>query len=117
MINVNKIHDVITVSYVVQDKGKVSDGYHTFDELYSQRMMLFCCVCKAFPSKAWKSHQHYDGTMYDGYFIAGIKTPEGNFTYHFKMSDWFKFDVPQLDKAPEWDGHTADDVSRLLSLF
>ena len=57
--------------------------------------------------------------MYENYFIVGISTPRGDFSYHFRMEMWDHFDgVKILDKAPAWDGHTADDiVDRITSLF
>lgn len=97
--------------------GSTSDGYHTFDELYYHRMILFSVICNQNKSKAWKSWLHDDGTMFDGYFIVGIRTNEGDYTYHYHKDHWDKFDVPELDKAPEWDGHKPSDITRLLSLI
>lgn len=96
--------------------GQLSDGYHTYDELYAHRMHLFAVVCRQNQAQAWKSKLHHDGTMFDDYFIVGIETPMGQFTYHYPMLHWGMFQVRELDKAPEWDGHTADDVVRLHSL-
>ena len=100
----------------VADVGQVSDGYHTFNELYHHRMMLFAVICKEYKDVAWKSWKHDDGTMYDDYFIVGVKTTEGDFTYHYHKDHWDMFDVKEVAKAPKWDGHTKDDVTRLLSL-
>lgn len=94
----------------------VSDGYHTFDELYYHRMMLFAVICKAHKERAWKSWQHHDGTMYYDYFIVGITTEQGDYTYHYHKDHWNKFDVRELERAPEWDGHKPDDIDRLLTL-
>lgn len=98
--------------------GDLSDGYHTFNELYHHRAILFSVICNSFKSCAWKSKKHSDGTMYDGMFIVGIDTPEGSATYHYDIeSYWNMFDVKELDKAPEWDGHTPDDaISRIAGL-
>ena len=30
---------------------------------------------------------------------------------------WDLFDVKELNKAPEYDGHTPDDIDRLYSLL
>ena len=35
--------------------GDVSDGYHTFNELYHHRAVLFSVICNVFSEKAWKS--------------------------------------------------------------
>ena len=37
--------------------GDVSDGYHTFNELYHHRAVLFSVICNLMPEKAWKSKQ------------------------------------------------------------
>lgn len=99
------------------NKGEVSDGYHSFDELYYNRMVLFAVICNQNKHLAWKSKLHHDGTMYDDYFIVGVKTPEGDFTYHYDLKHWDLFDVKELPRGVEWDGHTALDVDRLLSIL
>ena len=98
--------------------GEVSDGYHTFNELYLHRNTLFAVLCNTYRSDAWKSMKHADGSMYDDYFIAGIQTPAGIVTYHIELLHWDLFDVPELERAPEYDGHTSADVlERLPSLL
>jgi hypothetical protein len=88
--------------------GDTSDGYHTFNELYHHRAVLFSVIVKAFPDKAWKARKHHDGSMYDGMFIVGIETPDGQATYHYDIDPyWDMFDCREVELAPEWDGHTA----------
>jgi len=41
--------------------------------------------------RSWKSFKHADGTMYDGMFIAGIETPEGQYTYHCEEEYLYMF--------------------------
>jgi hypothetical protein len=102
------------VSY---DKGNISDGYHTFNELYHHRTVLFSVICNQNKDKAWKSKKHDNGSMYDGMFIVGIETPLGQCTYHVDIEHWELFKVKELPNAPKWDGHTPNDVLiRLLSL-
>ena len=87
--------------------GDTSDGYHTFDELYHHRAVLFSVIVKAFPDQAWKSRKHHDGSMYDGMFIVGIETPDGQASYHYDINPyWDMFQCKELEYAPEWDGHT-----------
>lgn len=57
--------------------GNTSDGYHTFDELYHHRAVLFSVIVENFATRAWKSKLHADGTMYEGMFNVGIETPDG----------------------------------------
>lgn len=97
--------------------GDTSDGYHTFNELYYHRMMLFAVICNTYKEKAWKSKLHADGTMYDNYFIVGITTDEGDYTYHYHLDNWDYFNVSEIPNSPEWDGHKPEDVTRLLTLI
>lgn len=101
----------------VEDIGEISDGSHTFNELYYHRMTLFSVICNTYKDKAWKSLLHDDGTMYPNYFIVGISTKEGQYSYHYSLEHWDNFDVKVLEKAPKWDGHEPKDVTRLLSLI
>lgn len=98
--------------------GDTSDGYHTFNELYHHRAVLFSVIVKAFSDKAWKSLRHHDGTMYDGMFIVGIDTPDGQATYHYDIDPyWDMFECRELERAPEWDGHTpAQAIERISKL-
>ena len=98
--------------------GEMSDGYHTFNGLYYQRMVLFAAIVKAHKDKAWKSWKHEDGEFCfgGGWFIVGIDTPEGSFTYHYDKMYWNLFECKELPTAKHWDGHTEKDVTRLLSL-
>lgn len=104
-------------TFEVDRIGQVSDGSHTFDELYFHRMMLFAVICKTYKSRAWKSWLHSDGTMYDDYFIVGLTTPEGDYSYHYHKDHWDLFDVKELETAPKWDGHKPEDINRLFSLL
>jgi len=103
------------------DTQFISDGYHTFSDLYHHRTVLFSVVCAMFKDKAWKSKLHHDGTMYDGYFIAGIDTPKGQATYHNEMKYWYMFNIRELENAPEYDGHYPEDaierIGELKDLF
>ena len=97
----------------LSDPGKLSDGFHTFDELYYHRMMLFSIICNTHKDVAWKSWKHADGTMYDDMFIVGLSLPNGDYSYHYDKEFWDRFDVKELANAPEWDGHKPEDIDRL----
>ena len=112
--NNNKKHRYV---FDVDSKGEINDGYHSFDDLYWHRMMLFAVICNSYKDKAWKSRLHHDGTMYENYFIVGVDTPEGQYTYHYHDDWWDKFDVKALIRAPEYDGHQPEDIERLFSLL
>jgi hypothetical protein len=95
--------------------GNLSDGYHTFNELYHHRAILFSVICNAMPAKAWKSKLHDTGDMFEGMFIVGIETPEGQATYHYDIDPyWDMFKVKELEKAPKYDGHTPSDAIKRI---
>lgn len=100
-----------------QNVGEISDGDHTFNELYYHRMVLFSIICNQNNGMAWKSRKHSDGTMYEDYFIVGIFTPEGDYSYHYHKEHWTRFQVMELETAPIWDGHKPSDIDRLFSLL
>ena len=99
------------------DVEKISDGYHTFADLYEQRLILSAALAKNNPH-AWKSKRHEDGSVPfgGGWFIMGFDTDEGCYTYHYELKDWDLFQCEELDKGKSWDGHTSKDVRRLLSI-
>ena len=102
----------------VNDIDDVSDGFHTFRGLYYQRMMLFAALVKQNKDKAWKSLRHEDGEFCfgGGWFIVGIDTPKGSYTYHYETNFYSLFNCEELECGKHWDGHTEKDVTRLLSL-
>lgn len=103
----------------IDDIGELSDGFHTFNGLYEQRMILFAALVKAYKDKSWKSFRHEDGEYCfgGGWFIVGIDTPEGSYTYHYENKYWNMFDCIDIPRGKHWDGHTeADAETRLMSL-
>lgn len=104
-----------------ENMGEVSDGYHTFNQLYHQRAVLFATIVNNFKHHSWKSLKHEDGKYcFDSngkWFIVGIDTPKGSYTYHYETDKyWNMFDCEVLECGKHWDGHTEEDVTRLLSL-
>lgn len=116
--NLDMIPTVDAVPVPAGGIGELSDGYHTFNGLYYQRMMLFAVLVKTHKDYSWKSRRHSDGEpcFGGGWFIVGIDTPHGSYTYHYEDKFFDLFDCIELSKGKEWDGHTEDDVTRLLSL-
>ena len=112
-----RIQAICKVAHI-EDISDLSDGYHTFKQLYYQRMMLFAVIVKQNRNKAWKSLRHSDGELCfgGGWFIVGIDSPEGSYTYHYEDKYFSLFDCIELEIGKTWDGHTEKDVTRLLSL-
>lgn len=97
--------------------GQISDGFHTFDELYEHRHRLFIALALAVDKPCWKSKIHGDGTSFDGWFLACIEFDDP-VSYHLPDRLWddcFMFESLPIGK--EWDGHTADDVLTRLKDF
>lgn len=96
----------------------ISDGYHTFGELYQHRRALTAALVKLMPEASWRSRQHSEGDslIFRGYFIVGIDLPQGTITYHYKLDYWDDFAAArELDRAPAWDGARSEaTVDRLL---
>lgn len=90
------------------------DGYHTFDELYDHRITLYIALCRWVEPhwQVWRSKLHSDGTSFEGWFVLGINKEKGEqITYHLPMSRWDETDFAEtLEKAPDFDRHTPDDV-------
>jgi hypothetical protein len=94
----------------------ISDGYHTFGELYQHRIAIFIALAKQ-TGFAWRTKKHSDGSSWDGWFVLGIFKKAGEqMTYHLPISEWDKcYFADTLDKAPDFDGHTSTDVLERLT--
>lgn len=99
------------------EMGKVSDGYHTFDELYAHRCQLFVALMLSHPDISWRSKADDAGKGQDDWFLAGMNLPSGDITYHLPIWMWNWLDdtgIETLERAPRWDGHTSTDVLQRL---
>jgi hypothetical protein len=96
----------------------ISDGYHTFGELYEFRKvynaLLFNEWAKQGKYYVHKSMKHNDGEKCfdsDVWFIVCAMLPSGLVSNHYHVLDWDLFQVPVTDKALfSFDGHTSTDV-------
>jgi len=103
---------------------ELSDGYHTFGELYDFRKHYNAALFNEWANNAGKkfdvhkSLKHYDGEecFGGGWFIVVAILPTGQISNHYELSDWDLFKIPETDKAKyEFDGHTPLDVLQRLS--
>lgn len=110
--------------------GIISDGDHTFNDLYNHRCTLFLSLMRVMNEKGadygvnnvWYSRTHADGEVWDNYLIVGMSTPYGECTYHVREDHFLpclqSANITELDHAPEWDGHNSNDVLfRLAATF
>jgi hypothetical protein len=105
--------------------SEISDGYHTFKELYDFRKIYNAALFnewakskKTLKHDVHKSIRHHDGKLCfgGGWFVVVAILPTGQITNHYEMKDWDLFKVPIFSKAKyEFDGHNSHDVlSRLF---
>ena len=97
------------------DTQSVSDGFHTFEELYTHRHMLWMLVLKHYKDSAFKTYRDENGVRMEGYFIAGLNTEYGQLTYHIPDIYWSYLDIPEIPKNEGYDNHTSKDVLDRLS--
>ena len=102
------------------DKGEISDGYHTFNELYYYRMLYNAAFFNMLP-KEWvhKSKKHNDGEecFGGGWFIVMANLPTGQISNHYELKDWDLFQIPEKEVADKWDGHTPQEAADRLHKF
>ena len=100
--------------------GKISDGHHTFEELYEFRMIynaaLFNLWAQLGIYKVHKSKKHNDGSPCFGgdWFIVVAELPSGQISNHYRLKDWSLFNIPARKKAMAYDGHTPRDVAKRI---
>ena len=100
----------------IENSNEVSDGYHTFGELYEHRCLLFIALMKSNPEISWFAHNHDDGTSYTDWFIAGMNLSTGDISYHLPMY-LFRLlndkNIKYYVNAPKFDGTSKDVINRI----
>ncbi len=88
--------------------GETSDGYHTFNELYEHRVLLWINLCLITPSDCYVAEDHYEG-----WFLLGAETSIGQVSYHCP-NKYIDFVQNIKRKSVKFDGHTPSDVIERL---
>ena len=113
----------MNMHYMSQDTfGKVSDGYHTFDELYEHRCLLWVallvqvsalvelCVHEFGVDWMGPTPEFVRFKHYEGWFLLGVIVPKvGQMSYHLPMKFWDDCGFAE-EKEWDFDGHTSNDV-------
>ena len=114
------------------DVGQVSDGCHTFEELYYYRLLYNAAFFNnlAFYDNwvggSWiveydvhKSKHHHDGEdCFDGgWFIVMAELPTGQISNHYELKYWDLFNIPEKERANKWDGHTPAEAAERLRKY
>lgn len=109
-----------------KSKGELSDGYHTFNELYAYRLaysaMLFNTWARQGIYEVHKSKRHYEGELCFGgdYFIVAARLPTGVISNHYKLRDeyWDAFKIEEVQRSLfKYDGYTPADALVRMNLF
>ena len=103
-----------------QDKGEISDGYHTFNELYYYRMLYNAAFFNMLPKEwVYKSKKHHDGEdcFGGGWFIVMANLPTGQISNHYELKNWDLFQIPEKEVADKWDGHTPQEAADRLHKY
>ena len=111
--------DIFEASYYEGNVSDMSDGFHTFKEYETFKTLynaaFFNCIVGKY--RVCKSIYHDDGKrpFNGGYFVVYAELPTGQISNHYELKYWYLFNIPIVDKAPKWDGHTSFDVmNRML---
>lgn len=99
----------------------ISDGYHTFGELYEHRIELFITVCK-FQYRKFVNHETdlnpWRTQPVNGWFVLGVGREKGEqITYHLpesKLSEVVNIAIQMSPLGDNYDGHTSNDVLNRL---
>jgi len=98
------------------DTDLISDGWHTFGELYRHRSVLFIKLAKVMAMNkkyfVYKARKHSDGTIMDGCFNLGVRLPDETYiAYHLFNEDWETCDFAQeLETSPIKGRYTSNDA-------
>lgn len=100
----------------------ISDGYHTFKELYEFRKLYNAALFNEWAEngkvEVYKSKRHFDGEecFGGGWFIVVAILPTGRqISNHYELKDWNLFKIPEYEKSKyKFDGHTSQDVLERL---
>ena len=107
----------------VEKTGYISDGYHTFDELYEYRKLynaaFFNELVRQGKCDVHKSKKHNDGEdcFGGGWFIVLATLPTGQISNHYELKDWPLFQCETREVADKWDGHTPQDAAKRIEQF
>lgn len=83
-----------------------TDGFHSFDELYEHRNLLFINLCLDSVFPCWIRPEE----DYPGYFCLYLKLSSGQISYHIPNEYRHLIEDRVHGYVEEWDGHTSEDV-------
>lgn len=117
---------------VSSGEPQVSDGYHTFKDLYEMRMLLNAHLFNEWESAGkctlFKSIYHIDNNnevvpcFGGGWFLVVAKFPTigKQISFHYETKYWELFKIPAVGQSwiadhYKYDGHTSKDIAEILT--
>lgn len=90
----------------------ISDGYHTFKEIYNHRKLLYINLCLLNKEHCvWADHKEWDSV------VLVYNSHAGQISYHisYEQLPLFKDKIKEVSFGEHgWDGHSSDDVLNRL---
>lgn len=99
--------------------GDISDGYHTFDELYEHRCLLYAAwvqmVRHCIDVEVYWVPEHFEGWDLLVVEMEGV----GQVSYHLpeKLRYLYERNVVKALDEHTFDGHTPDEVLKRIDAF
>lgn len=94
------------------------------EELYRYRMLYNALLFNEWNNSrdtplVVKSHRHSDEELCfgGGWFIVVALLPQGQVSNHYRDEYWDLFDVLEVYKPPEYDGHTPAEAADRLEAY
>jgi hypothetical protein len=119
MLSIHDINrEIQNNPYIIPEQ--VSDGYHTFKELYEFRLiynaLLFNLWAEQGLYSVHKSWKHDDGNLCfgGGWFIVKAHLPAGQISNHYSEEHWDLFRIPEWEFCSTFDGHSAQEALKRL---
>ena len=120
------------LTQAVNDMGEITDGYHSFNELYYYRTLYNAAFFNSlahyddWTDGSWdvefdvhKSKKHSAGEeCFDGgWFIVMAELPTGQISNYYEMKYWDLFKIPEKEVANVWDGHSPECAAERLKKY
>ena len=115
-ISINEMIQILKSTNKDFNAGNISDGHHSFDELYEHRNVLYITVCKLLA-------KHTDITVWktipkDGWFLLILRPYGTQISYHLPESKYEECPFPKIGEGTNykytWDSHTHKDALERL---
>lgn len=93
----------------------ISDGYHTFKEIYNHRKILYILLCIQHANQCyWADHKEWNS------IVLVWNSEKGQISYHvsYDMKPMFQDHIKEIPFSEhKYDGHSSEDVlHRLMAL-